>query len=238
MKLLVLRENLRKLLWERISAGELTGLHLAESAGFKQAHISNFLNRKRGLSLEAMDKILDVQRLSVLDLLDPHEVNKRASVFPPRDEGFTDIPVATLEIAANHAVIVSMHVRKIVKFRKDLLKRIREDAAGNRRDWERFVAIKLDTKEAMSMYPRTLPGSTLLLDRHYQSLAPYRRSEPNIYAIRRHGTCTVRYFEVAGRNLVLRPHNPAFPVEVIPTERGVSPADYIVGRVCFIGLET
>src|SRR5215470_5229582 len=51
MKARVLLENLRRVLWARIEAGELTGLRLAEQTGFKQAHISNFLNRKRGLSL-------------------------------------------------------------------------------------------------------------------------------------------------------------------------------------------
>jgi transcriptional regulator with XRE-family HTH domain len=81
MKFRMLQENLRKILWERIDAEELTGLHLAEQTGFKQAHISNFLNRKRGLSLEGMDKVLNVQHLSVLDLIDPAEVNKRASIL-------------------------------------------------------------------------------------------------------------------------------------------------------------
>jgi hypothetical protein len=32
----------------------------------------------------------------------------------------------------------------------------------------------------MSMYPRMMPGATLLLDRHYNSLTPYRKSESNI----------------------------------------------------------
>ncbi len=83
MKFRMLQENLRRTLWDRIDRGELTGLRLAEQTGFKQAHISNFLNRKRGLSLEGMDKVLNVQRLSVLDLLDPVEVSKRAWIPPP-----------------------------------------------------------------------------------------------------------------------------------------------------------
>ena len=58
MKFRALQENLRKALWERIEEGELTGLRLARETGFKQAHISNFLNRKRGLSVEGMDKVL------------------------------------------------------------------------------------------------------------------------------------------------------------------------------------
>ena len=83
VKFRTLQENLRRALWERIHAGSLTGLQLAEQTGFRQAHISNFLNRKRGLSLEGMDNVLTVQRLSVLDLIDPTEVNKRASTPAP-----------------------------------------------------------------------------------------------------------------------------------------------------------
>src|SRR6202040_4280963 len=74
MKFRVLQDNLRKTLWRRIDEGGLTGLRLAQQTGFKQAHISNFLNRKRGFSLEGLDKVLVVQHLSVLDLLDPAEV--------------------------------------------------------------------------------------------------------------------------------------------------------------------
>ena len=65
MKFKVLQDNLRKILWQRIETGELTGLRLAQQTGFKQAHISNFLNRKRGLSLEGMDKVQDGGRVDV-----------------------------------------------------------------------------------------------------------------------------------------------------------------------------
>src|SRR6202007_2995992 len=91
MKFKALQENLRRTLWDRIEGGDLTGLRLAQQTGFKQAHISNFLNRKRGLSLEGMDKVLNVQHLSVLDLLEPTEVKKRASILPPSDAEFANV---------------------------------------------------------------------------------------------------------------------------------------------------
>src|ERR1700740_3805526 len=101
MKFRTLQENLRKTLWERIDAGERTGLRLADQTGFKQAHISNFLNRKRGLSLEGMDKVLNVQHLSVLDLLDPSEINKRASITPPSEDEFENVLLVEGGVAAN-----------------------------------------------------------------------------------------------------------------------------------------
>src|SRR5438270_9145177 len=110
MKFKILQDNLRKVLWERIEAGELTGLRLAQQTGFKQAHISNFLNRKRGLSLEGMDKVLTVQHLSVLDLLDPVEVNKRASILPPSGDEFENVLVVNGATAAKQALVMSMNV--------------------------------------------------------------------------------------------------------------------------------
>src|SRR5438552_17307160 len=73
-----LQENLRQLLWQRVRAGELSGLRLARQTGFRQPHISNFLNGKRGLSLDGLDKVLSALQLSVIDLLSCEEINRRA----------------------------------------------------------------------------------------------------------------------------------------------------------------
>lgn len=118
MKFRVLQEKLRNTLLDRIDEGDLTGLRLAQQTGFKQAHISNFLNRKRGLSLEGMDRVLAVQHLSVLDLLDPTEVNKRASIVPPSNDDFQNVLLTDGTVAATHPLITSMNVREILKFKK------------------------------------------------------------------------------------------------------------------------
>ena len=238
MKFKSLQENLRKTIWGRIDEGELTGLRLAEQTGFKQAHISNFLNRKRSLSLEGMDKVLSVQRLSVLDLLDPAEINKRASIPPPSEDEFENIFVVCGAIAASQPLVLSMNVSEIQKYKRNFLRRLRPDMQSKRSDWERFVAIKIEASDGMSMYPRLLPGATVLIDRHYNSLQPYRRGELNMYAVAVRGTCIVRYVELTGQNLVLRPHNQAYAVEVIPLNDEVGSTDYLVGRVCYIGIET
>ena len=239
MKFKALQDNLRKTLWERIDGGELTGLRLADQTGFKQAHISNFLNRKRGLSIEGMDKVLNVQHLSVLDLLDPAEVNKRASIPPPGDGEFDNVLLVDGTVAANEPLIMNLSVKEIMKFRSSFLRKMREETEGSRDDWERFVAIRVDAHEGMSMYPRTLPGATLLVDRHYNSLKPYRRGESNMYLVRKaNNASTVKYVEVANDNLILRPHNQAYPVEIMTMEHGTTPASYIVGRVCYVGMET
>ncbi len=238
MKFKALQENLRSKLWERIEAGELTGVKLAEQTGFQQAHISNFLNRKRSLSLTGMDKVLTVQHLSVLDLLDPEEVNKRASIVPPSEDEFENVVMVDGPVAAGEPLIVSDKVVDMLKFKKNFLRRLRPELASPREDWSRFVLVKVDARDGMSMYPRLLPGATVLLDRHYNSLKPYRRGEQNMYAVRKDGGCTIKYVELAGNNLVLRPQNQSYPIDVIAIEEGKGFADYIVGRVCHVAIET
>lgn len=237
MKFRVLQDNLRKTIWKRIGEGDLTGLRLAQQTGFKQAHISNFLNKKRGLSLEGMDKVLAVQHLSVLDLLDPTEVNKRASILPPSGDEFENVLLTDGAVAATQPLITSMNVKEILKFKKTFLRKLKAETEGDRENWERFVLIKVDGREGMSMYPRLLPGATLLLDRHYNSLKPYRKGEFNLYAVRKDGSCTVKYVEVAGNHLILRPHNQAYPIEAVTMDDGKTAADYLVGRICHVGIE-
>jgi Peptidase S24-like len=238
MKFKVLQDNLRKTLWSRVESGELTGLLLAKETGFKQAHISNFLNKKRGLSIEGMDRVLKVENLSVLDLIDPSEVNKRASIPPPSADDFQNVLLVTGAVAATQPLIMSMRVKDMLKFKKSFLRKLRPAMEGDRESWERFVLISIDEREGMSMYPRLLPEATVLIDRHYNSLRPYRKGESNMYAVAKGANCTVKYVEHAGRHLVLRPHNQAYPVEVMPMEEGKNPADYLIGRVCYVGMET
>jgi len=237
MKFKALQDNLREILSDRIAAGELTGLRLAQQTGFKQAHISNFLNHKRGLSIEGMDNVLHVQHLSVLDLLDPAEVNKRASILPPSADEFENVILTDSSIAATQPLIVNMHVKEILKFKKSFLHKLKAETEGDRSSWQRFVLIKLEASEAQAMSPRLVPGAMLLIDRHYNSLKPYRKGEFNMYAVLKNDNCSVRYVELAGRHLILRPHNHSAPLQVISINEGKSPADYLVGRICQISLE-
>jgi len=59
-----------------------------------------------------------------------------------------------------------------------------------------------------------------------------------MYAVRKGDACTVKYVEQVGNNLVLRPQNPSCSVDLIEVEEGKTFADYIVGRVCHVAVET
>ena|SRR5437588_1816582 len=232
-----LQEELRRVLWERIRAKKLSGLGLAKQTGFEQAYISNFLNRKRSLSLEGMDRILAAQSLSIYDLLNREEINKRSSSLSASEGDFENVVLAEPEFAATAPTITREQVRDILKFKKSFLRRLRPAAARGRENWQRFVLMKVDAQEAASMYPRLLPGATVLIDRHYNLLTPYRRNEANIYAVRRNDSCTIKYVERDGDHLVLRPHNQAHPVSVLPLEARDA-SEMIVGRVCHVAIET
>jgi transcriptional regulator with XRE-family HTH domain len=246
MSFVSLQESLRRELRKRIEAGELTGMELARRTGFTQAHISNFLNRKRGLKLSALDRMLRALGLTLYDLLNPRELVKFAAVPSGADEEYSEVPLVEGAIAAGSEVIVNEEVKELLKFRRTFLNRLRADlsapprgsAATPRKQWTRFVLIKVDAREGMSMWPRLNPGSTLLLDRHYNSLRPYRKNDRNMYAIRKGDGCTVKYIEAGADYLVLRPHNPEYPVEVLPLEEGQTYADLIVGRVAHVAIET
>jgi Peptidase S24-like len=148
------------------------------------------------------------------------------------------VVVVDSQIAASEALIMSMHVKEILKFKRSFLKRLKAEMEGDRSAWERFVIIKADAQEGIGMYPRTMPGASLLLDRHYNSMTSYRKGESNMYAVRKDGTCTIRYVETADSHLILRPHNPAYPIEIMALEGAQKPGNHIVGRVCHVGIDT
>ena len=73
-----------------------------------------------------------------------------------------------------------------------------------------------------------------MVARHYISLADYRPGRNNIYAIRNGGRLSLRYADFVASRLVLRPHNLAFPVDLLEIPPGESLADLMAGRVALI----
>jgi hypothetical protein len=115
-----------------------------------------------------------------------------------------------------------------------MLESVRTRTSNARRAWERFVAVRITGADALAMEPTVLPEAIVLVDRHYNSLMPYRRNRPNLYAVRSGTRLTLRYADYLSNHLVLRPHSIAFPVELIEVAPGESPNDLIVGRVALI----
>ena len=237
MRITDLEDNLRAHLWARIHRGELTGMGLARDAGFQQAHMSNFLNARRGLSPEAMDRLLEVLQVDILDLADPEELRLRALQRPERASSFDSVPLVSSHDAAMVPRLPPRQVLDSLKFRKRFLNRLKPDTIGDRSEWLRFVLVRADPGSVRAMMPRLASGAVLLLDRHYNSLRPYHRGMQNIYAVRLGEQCAIRHLAVASGHVILRPHNEQWPVELIEIGYGRSFAEYIVGRVCHIAVE-
>ena len=231
-----LQDRLRAHIRARIDRRELTGVSLSQQAGVKQGHLSNFLNARRGLSLESMDRLLDALEISVLDLVDAREIESRA-LRPPQSAGLESIAIVSVEHATRLARFRPEQVGGTVSFRKGFLQKLRPNDICNRSDWLRFVALRVDAGTVRAMFPRNANGATLLVDRHYTSLDPYRRQQPNLYAVRLQARCAVGYVSLAGDHLVLRPRNPELPVELAQINRARSYSDYMVGRVCHVAIE-
>ena len=236
MRLQDLQDKLRAHIRARIDRGELTGTGLSREAGFQQGHLSNFLNARRGLSLESMDRLLDTLNIGVLDLADLKDIERRAS-HPAGASGFESVAVVSGEQAARLPRFTPEQVRESRNFSKSFLRKLKPNDASNRSEWLRFVLLQLDAKAAGGMFPHIPAGATLLVDRHYNSLQPYRRLQPNIYAVHAEARCLIGYVSVSGDHLVLRPQNPQHSVELVRIDRGRSYHDYIVGRVCHVGFE-
>lgn len=82
MNVAQLHERLRLEIARRIDRGLLTGTVLARQTGLQPSHISNFIHRKRKLSLAAIDRVLAAQMLSVEDLL-PARHSRAIEPRPP-----------------------------------------------------------------------------------------------------------------------------------------------------------
>ena len=224
-----LHELLRLELVRRIDAGALTGTRLAQLTGFQQAHISNFLNRRRALSLEGLDRVLESQRLAIDQLL-PIEIATQAAAASA--DPVQVVPVVSHASAMTQPRITAAAVIESLNLPAARLDGPRARASVARAEWQRFVAIRIDAHQSAAMSPLLCRGALAVLDRHYTSLAPYRATQPNLYAVRSGASLLLRYVDLDEAHLILRPLAVEHPVQLLPLKPPHTAADYLVGRVC------
>ncbi len=227
-----LHELLRMEMIRRIDAGLLTGTAIARQAGFQQAHISNFLNGKRSLSLSGLDRVMAAQNLTV-DQMMPLELS--ASSSAGGGEGAMEaIPVVSQTTAMEDALVRAGSVIEVVHVCVSKLQDCRARASAKVSGWQRFVAVHADAQQAAAMDPMIAVGATVMLDRHYNSPAQYRAHQKTLYAVRSGAGLVLRFLDFDDDRLILRPLALDFPVQLVALGKDETPADYIVGRVCLV----
>lgn len=228
-----LHESLRQHVRATIKSGQVTQRALAELIGMKQAHISNFVHGRRGLSIDGIDAILNVLGLDVTSLVAMSGQTPSAKSCSTTIES---VPLIEHKAAMNPA-IGKNEILAEIGFAKVLLRRLKADPPEKRTDWVRFIAIRVDTALAAPMHPRLSSDSVLLLDRHHCSLAGYQKGEPNLYMIRKEQSLMVRWIEMQGSNLCLRPDSSECPLDFICINKKNPLTSCIVGRVVHIATE-
>jgi plasmid maintenance system antidote protein VapI len=229
-----LHELLRVELMRRIERGTLTGSRLAQQAGFQQAHISNFLNRKRALSLEGLDRVLASQNLTIDQILPLDLTASQAPTPTQPSDPIEIVPVVSPSAAMDEARISPSAIIETIQVSASRLHDNRARPSTRHAHWQRFLAIRADTQQSAAMDPLVAPGAIAVLDRHYNSLAPYRAHQPTLYAVRCGAALLLRFVDFDEGRLILRPYSRDFPVQLLPLATHETPADYIVGRVCLV----
>jgi len=227
-----LHELLRLELLRRIERGTLTGTRLAQQTGFRQAHISNFLNGKRALSLEGLDRVLAAQELTIDQLL-PVDVVAAASISVS-PEPLEIVPVVSSSAAMEEVRIPSAAVIETIHLSASRLADNRARPSPKSLHLQRFVAIRADVQQAAGMDPLLAPGTVAVIDRHYNSLAPYRANQPTLFAVRSGNALLLRFADFDHNCLILRPAAASCSVQLLPLAPDETPADYLVGRVCLL----
>lgn len=143
-------DALRRKLQQSIDDGKRTGLGIARDVQVKQAHISNFLHEKRGVSFDLADQLLETLDLEIENLIAEKNVADREPVQNADSNGAVEVPVVG-GADALRAVIEKRRVRATLFVSADMVKRSR---SSQRKHWLRLIAIEGDA------------GEFLVIDRH------------------------------------------------------------------------
>ncbi|HEY0306821.1 MAG TPA: LexA family transcriptional regulator [Acidobacteriaceae bacterium] len=226
-----MHENLRLELLRRIERGVLTGSLLARQTGFRQAHISNVLNRRRLFSLEGLDRILAAQNLSIEQIVPPEAPLNRHNLL--RTPETVIVPIASSTAVLNQPSIQPSGA-SFLQLPAACLRDNRSRPAPQRAHWQRYVAVVLDATHASPMEPLLTPGSVVVIDRHYTSLADYRAPHPTLYAVNYGGSLLFRFVSLEEGHLILRPLSLAHPIRLLRLAPHAQPSDFVTGRACLL----
>jgi hypothetical protein len=223
-----IHERLRQELLRRIQRGTVSVSLLARQTGFGQSHLSNFLHRRRHLSLDALDRILDAQHLTLDDLLPESPL-----------EPFGALPTSDVPVVRRDTALFEPHVRRasvdfLVQIPQGALTALKVRTPAARRAWQRFVGFQASDLDVQAMDPLLLPSALVVIDRHALSLRSPAAGKQSLFAVLNGAHVVLRYAEFRNGRIVLRPRSTAFPVELIEVDSEVALSTLVAGRVAFI----
>ena len=125
--------------------------------------------------------------------------------------------------------------KEMAPFQVGMMSGLRPRCPPARREWERFVVVRLSAVDAAGMSPVVEAGALAMVDRHYTSLTAYEASKPTLYAVRGEAGLLVRYAEYAASRLVLRPVQMQTPIIVVAVSSRDEARERVVGRVVYVG---
>jgi len=214
-----LLQVLRQQIKARIEAGLTSGSSIARAAGFQQAHVSNFLLARRGLSFEGADALLEAANMTVFDLAPEISQGNSACQIPLVPCQKSAIPNPE-QYAVGALGVPACAMQRPVS-----------SAARQRRDWLRFVAVLVEPGHApeISLLPI---GSIAVIDRHYDLSAP-PRGACGLCLFRQGNRFQFGYVEVHKGELWVRNDSPAVPGWNLRAKHTTA-RDAIIGRVVYV----
>jgi transcriptional regulator with XRE-family HTH domain len=229
-----LQEELRANLLRRIRLGELTGAEVARRSGYTQAHVWNFLNGKRGMALDGLDRVIAAIGVTLEELV------QERLLRGTKERDMLHVPLVDLDTACQKEAIVEGDAQGILGVPRQFLECQRSgNVTPGRTKWTRFVVVRLAAGELPPGLAAGTSGASavaVLIDRHYNTLVPYRGGQCNYYAVRLpNGGRIGRLVRVAGGLFVEGAELDSAP---IPLDAGIDPAEVLIaGRVAALAFE-
>jgi len=227
-----LQERVRLELLRRIERGTASVSLLARQTGLGQPHVSNFLHRRRGLSLKTLDKILEAQHLQVSDLMPARRVAKEE--MKEEEVAMVEIPLVAHATAVFDPYIRASSTVDLLPFPGGAVNGLEARCSNVRRQWDRFVAVRIGAEDARAMEPVVQAEALVVLDRHYTSFHPYQEGGVNLYGARLGPHLVVRYAQFQEERVVLRAHQARVKAEVLEPGMRETANDLLVGRVVLV----
>lgn len=225
-----LHERLRLEMWRRIQRGVVTGKLLAAQTGLRPSHISNFLHRKRKLSLASLDKLLNSQQISIQELAGLPPV--AAEVRTDAKDQILRVPIIGQAAALTAPVIPDHAIQAYFTFPSSEFDRFIPNASPERFAWERFVGLRVTVDQAQAMTPLLKELSVVFIDRHCISLPDTLPGHAGLFALRAGPKILLRFVTFHSNQLLLRPYSLDYPVEVLEVSPHDPLTDILIGRVC------